>query len=55
MSPGLIVSLSPDVPALVSIGTAWTLSVPLWGWVARRYGVRRLMMLGFSTSSALTQ
>jgi len=40
--------------ALVSIGTAWTLSVPLWGWVARHHGVRRLMMLGFSTSSALT-
>ena len=40
--------------ALVSIGTAWTLSVPFWGWVARHYGVRRLMMLGFSTSSALT-
>jgi predicted MFS family arabinose efflux permease len=40
--------------ALVSIGTAWTLSVPFWGWVARRYGVRRLMMLGFGTSGALT-
>jgi MFS family permease len=40
--------------ALVSIGTAWTLSVPFWGWVARHYGVRRLMMLGFATSSALT-
>lgn len=40
--------------ALVSIGTAWTLSVPFWGWVARHYGVRRLMMLGFTTSSALT-
>lgn len=40
--------------ALVSIGTAWTLTVPFWGWVARHYGVRRLMMLGFSTSSVLT-
>lgn len=40
--------------ALVSIGTAWTLSVPFWGWVARHYGVRRLMMLGFATSSVLT-
>ncbi|MDH3386977.1 MAG: MFS transporter, partial [Gammaproteobacteria bacterium] len=40
--------------AIVSIGTAWTFSVPLWGWVARRYGVRRLMMLGFAISSALT-
>ncbi len=40
--------------ALVSTGTAWTFSVPLWGWVARRYGVRRLMACGFGTSSALT-
>ena len=40
--------------ALVSIGSAWTLSVPFWGWVARAFGVRRLMMLGFAVSSALT-
>ena len=40
--------------ALVSIGTAWTLSVPFWGWVARQYGVRRLMFLGFSLSGGLT-
>jgi predicted MFS family arabinose efflux permease len=40
--------------ALVSIGTAWTLSVPFWGWVARHHGVGRLMTLGFATSSALT-
>lgn len=40
--------------AIVSIGTAWTLSVPFWGWVARRYGVRRLMMTGFGSSCALT-
>ncbi|MGI9302626.1 MAG: MFS transporter [Gammaproteobacteria bacterium] len=40
--------------ALVSIGTAWTLSVPFWGWVARRYGVRSLMQVGFFITSALT-
>jgi len=40
--------------AIVSIGTAWTLSVPFWGWVARRYGVRRLMVWGFSFCSLLT-
>jgi MFS family permease len=40
--------------ALVSIGTAWTLSVPFWGWVARQYGVRRLMFFGFSLSGVLT-
>ena len=36
--------------ALVSIGTAWTLSVPLWGWVARRYGVRKVLALGYATT-----
>lgn len=40
--------------AIVSIGTAWTLSVPFWGWIARRYGVRRLMFWGFSFSSLLS-
>lgn len=40
--------------ALVSIGTAWTLSVPFWGWVARQYGVRRLMFFGYAVSSGLT-
>ncbi len=40
--------------AIVSIGTAWTLSVPLWGWFARQYGVRRLMTMGFITSGLLS-
>ncbi|MCP4878521.1 MAG: MFS transporter [Gammaproteobacteria bacterium] len=40
--------------AIVSIGTAWTLSVPFWGWVARRYGVRQLLFWGFSFCSLLT-
>jgi ACDE family multidrug resistance protein len=39
--------------AIVSIGTAWTLSVPLWGWVARRYGVRVLLQIGFACNSIL--
>jgi MFS family permease len=39
--------------AIVSIGTAWTLSVPFWGWVARRYGVRFLLQSGFATTSLL--
>jgi len=39
--------------AIVSIGTAWTFSVPFWGWVARRYGVRVLMRTGFATTSLL--
>jgi MFS family permease len=40
--------------AVVSIGSAWTLSVPLWGWVARRYSTRRLLVYGFTITSALS-
>jgi MFS family permease len=40
--------------AVVSIGSAWTLSVPWWGWVARRYGTRRLLVTGFTITSALS-
>lgn len=40
--------------AIVSVGTAWTLSVPLWGWIARQYGVRRLLTVGFITNSLLS-
>ena len=40
--------------AIVSIGTAWTLSVPFWGWMGRRYGVRRVQQTGFLVTSALT-
>jgi len=39
--------------AIVSIGTAWTLSVPLWGWVARQYGVRALMRSAFVINGLL--
>ena len=35
---------------LVSAGVATTMTVTFWGWVGRRYGLRRLMM----TSAALT-
>lgn len=37
--------------AIVSLGTAWTLTVPIWGWVARRFGIRRLMQSGFTLAS----
>ncbi len=40
--------------ALVSIGTAWTLSVPFWGWVGRRYGIRYLLQSGFFITGALS-
>jgi ACDE family multidrug resistance protein len=39
--------------AIVSIGTGWTLTVPFWGWVARRYGVRRLLQIAFSSNSLI--
>ncbi len=40
--------------AIVSIGTAGTLMVPLWGWVGRRYGVRNLMGIAFIATSAMS-
>ncbi len=40
--------------AIVSVGTAWTLTVPFWGWVGRRYGVKRLLRWGFSLTSVLS-
>ena len=40
--------------AIVSVGTAWTLTVPFWGWVGRRYGVRLLMMTAFIATSAMS-
>jgi MFS family permease len=40
--------------AIVSLGTAWTLSVPFWGWIGRKYGIRFLFRLGFTTTSVLT-
>jgi len=40
--------------AIVSMGTVWTLSLPFWGWMVRRYGVRRMQQTGFVATSALT-
>ena len=40
--------------AIVSIGTAWTLTVPFWGWVGRTRGLRFLYTLGYSTTAVLT-
>ena len=40
--------------AIVSLGTAWTLTVPFWGWVGRKYGIRKLLTAGFVTTSMLT-
>jgi len=40
--------------AIVSIGSAWTLTVPFWGWVARRFSLRLLMQAGFIITSLMT-
>ncbi|MEE3282255.1 MAG: MFS transporter [Pseudomonadota bacterium] len=40
--------------AIVSIGSAWTLTLPFWGWVARRYSLRRLMYMGFTVAAGMS-
>ena len=40
--------------AIVSIGSAWTLTLPFWGWFARRYSLRRLMYMGFTVAAGMT-
>ncbi len=39
---------------IVSIGTGWMWLVPLWGWVGRRYGLRRLLRAGYAVTGILT-
>ncbi|MBM3601247.1 MAG: MFS transporter [Alphaproteobacteria bacterium] len=41
---GLLVSLG--------LGTLWL--VPLWGWIGRRHGLRRLLFVGYAISAGLT-
>jgi MFS family permease len=36
--------------AIVSLGTGVIFLVPIWGWVARRFGVRRLLMTSYTVS-----
>lgn len=40
--------------AIVSAGGAALFTTLLWGWVARRYGMRRLLAVGYGLSGALT-
>ena len=40
--------------AIVSIGSAWTLTLPYWGWFARRYSLRRLMYMGFTVATVMS-
>lgn len=39
---------------VVSIGTGWIWLVPLWGWVGRRYGLRRLLCVGYAVAGVLS-
>jgi MFS family permease len=39
---------------IVSIGSAWMWLVPLWGWAGRRYGLRRLLMVGYGVTGVLS-
>jgi MFS family permease len=40
--------------AVMSVGSAALFAVPLWGWIGRRYGLRRLLMLGYAASGLAT-
>jgi MFS transporter, ACDE family, multidrug resistance protein len=39
---------------VVSIGTGWIWLVPFWGWVGRRFGLRRLLQTGYAVAGVLS-
>ena len=39
---------------VVSIGTGWIWLVPVWGWVGRRFGLRRLLQAGYAVAGVLS-
>jgi hypothetical protein len=39
---------------ITSIGTGWIWLVPLWGWVGRRSGLRRLLQAGYAAAGVLS-
>ncbi len=39
---------------LASIGSGWIWLVPLWGWLGRRYGLRRLLQVGYAAAGVLS-
>jgi len=39
---------------LVSIGTGWIWLVPIWGWGGRRFGLRRLLQVGYAVAGLLS-
>jgi len=40
--------------AIVSIASGALFIVPLWGWIARRYGLRRLLIFAYGASGLVT-
>src|SRR4029077_4003720 len=39
---------------VASIGTGWTWLVPIWGWIGRRFGLRRLLQVGYASAGVLS-
>jgi MFS family permease len=39
---------------VASIGTGWIWLVPFWGWVGRRFGLRRLLQAGYAVAGVLS-
>lgn len=39
---------------MVSLGLMATFLVPVWGWVGRRYGLRRLLVCGYAAAGLVT-
>ncbi len=45
--------LGPGIGGLlVSIGSGFMLLMPLWGWAARRFGIRRVSLIAFPVAAA---
>ena len=39
---------------IVSIGVGWMWTVLIWGWLGRRIGIRRLLLLGYAATGCIT-
>ena len=40
--------------AIVSVGQSWMWVIPIWAWLGRRFGFRRLLMIGYMCAGLLT-
>jgi ACDE family multidrug resistance protein len=40
--------------AIVSVGQSWMWVIPLWAWLGRRFGFRRLLTIGYMGAGVLT-